>query len=412
LLKARWRSSASKSERVLNGRRILVGVSGGVAAYKTAYLVRRLVEQGADVRVMMTRSAQYFVGAQSFAAISGHQVATELFGAAGVSPHTELARWAEAVVIAPATANTLARATHGMSDELVSATLLATTVPVVFAPAMHTEMWDNPATQRNVAVLERDGHTIVGPVSGALAGGDIGPGRMAEPEEILQTLERLLAGRLRGVRMLVTAGGTREPIDPVRFIGNRSSGKMGYAIATEAAASGATVTLVSSARLPAPSGVTLIEVETAEEMAASVAELAAAVDVAVMAAAVADFRPVAVTATKLRRTDGIPEIRLEPTPDILAGLAALEPRPYLVGFAAETGSIDKAIEKAISKGADVTVANDVAAEGSEFGSDTDQVALIDSQGKVDRWPLLTKREVARRLCDHLAEQLRQPATKG
>jgi phosphopantothenoylcysteine decarboxylase/phosphopantothenate--cysteine ligase len=397
---------------VLNERRILVGVTGGVAAYKAAYLVRRLVEQGADVRVMMTESAGEFVGAQTFAAITGHPVASDLFGAASVSPHTELARWAEAVIIAPATANTLAKVTHGLADELVSATLLATTAPVVVAPAMHTEMWANPATRRNIAALEKDGHTMVGPASGALAGGDTGPGRMAEPEEILAALERLLAGRLSGVRMLVTAGGTREPIDPVRFIGNRSSGKMGLAIASEAVACGARVTLVSSAGLPAPPGVALIEVETAEEMARSVEELAAGVDVVVMAAAVADFRPVAASGTKLRRADGMPDIRLEPTPDILASLVAREKRPYLVGFAAETGSIDGAIEKAISKGVDVTVANDTAAEGSGFGSDTNQVALIDSRGTVDQWPLLTKREVARRLCDHLAEQLGDRVTQG
>jgi len=397
---------------VLSGRRILVGVTGGVAAYKAAYLVRRLVERGADVRVMMTRSAQQFVGPQTFAAITGQGVASELFGGASVSPHTELARWAEAVIIAPATANTLAKAAHGLSNDLVSATILATTAPVLLAPAMHTEMWENAATRRNVAVLEDDGRTMVGPASGSLAGGDTGPGRMAEPEEILQALELLLKGPLSGVRMLVTAGGTREPIDPVRFIGNRSSGKMGFAIASAAVASGADVILVSSADLPPPSGARVVEVETAEEMGQSVVKLAQEVDVVVMAAAVADFRPAVIEDTKLRRTDGIPEIRLEATPDILASLVALEKRPYLVGFAAETGSYDTAIQKAISKGVDLTVANDVAAEGSGFGSDTNQVALIDSEGMIERWPLLTKVEVARRLCDHLAGQLNERAAQG
>ena len=397
---------------MLSGRRILVGVTGGVAAYKAAYLVRRLVERGADVRVMMTRSAQQFVGPQTFAAITGQGVASELFGGASVSPHTELARWAEAVIIAPATANTLAKAAHGLSNDLVSATILATTAPVLLAPAMHTEMWENAATRRNVAVLEDDGRTMVGPASGSLAGGDTGPGRMAEPEEILQALELLLKGPLSGVRMLVTAGGTREPIDPVRFIGNRSSGKMGFAIASAAVASGADVILVSSADLPPPSGARVVEVETAEEMGQSVVKLAQEVDVVVMAAAVADFRPAVIEDTKLRRTDGIPEIRLEATPDILASLVALEKRPYLVGFAAETGSYDTAIQKAISKGVDLTVANDVAAEGSGFGSDTNQVALIDSEGMIERWPLLTKVEVARRLCDHLAGQLNERAAQG
>ena len=396
---------------MLSGRRILVGVTGGVAAYKAAYLVRRLVEQGADVRVMMTRSAHQFAGAQTFAAITGHEVASELFGAASVSPHTELARWAEAVIIAPATANTLAKVANGLSDELVSTTILATTAPVLLAPAMHTEMWENAATRRNVAALEHDGRTLVGPASGSLAGGDTGPGRMAEPGEILQALELLLKGPLSGVRMLVTAGGTREPIDPVRFIGNRSSGKMGFAIASAAVASGADVILVSSADLPPPSGTRVVEVETAEEMARSVVKLALEVDVVVMAAAVADFRPAVITDTKLRRTEGIPEIRLEATPDILASLVALEKRPYLVGFAAEIGSYDTAIQKAISKGVDLTVANDVAAEGSGFGSETNQVAIIDSDGTIERWPLLTKVEVARRLCDYLAGRLTERTTK-
>ena len=228
---------------------------------------------------------------------------------------------------------------------------------------------------------------------------------MVEPDEIVLELERVLAGRLTGVRVLVTAGGTREPIDPVRFIGNRSSGKMGYAIATEAAAFGAEVTLVSSAKLPAPVGVNVVEVDSAEDMARAVAKLVADVDAVVMAAAVADFRPAEEAATKIRRAAGIPRIELEPTPDILASLTAMDPRPFLVGFAAETGSLDGAIEKARLKGVDVIVANDVAATGSGFGSDTNQVALIDPQGAVDQWPLLTKKEVARRLCDYLADQL-------
>jgi phosphopantothenoylcysteine decarboxylase/phosphopantothenate--cysteine ligase len=396
---------------VLHGRRILVGVSGGVAAYKAVYLVRRLAEKGADVHVMMTDSAREFVGTQSFAAVSGRHVAVDLFGGESVSPHTDLAQWAEAVIIAPATANTLAKAAHGIADDLVSATLLATTAPVFFAPAMHTEMWESAATQRNVAALRGDGHQMVGPVVGELAGGDVGPGRMTEPDDIVEELERALTGRLSGVRVLVTAGGTREPIDPVRFIGNRSSGKMGWAIATEAAALGAEVILVSSTERPAPAGATLIEVETAEEMANAVAKLAPTVGAVVMAAAVADFRPVDEAATKIRRKAGIPRLELEATPDILGGLSAMDSRPFLVGFAAEVGSIDGAIEKARSKGVDLIVANDIASAGSGFGSDTNQVALIDPQGNVDQWPLLTKREVARRLCDYLADQLGQ-SVKG
>ncbi len=390
---------------MLNRRRILVGVTGGVAAFKAVYLVRRLTEKGADVRVMMTASAREFVGTQSFAAVTGRHVSIELFGSESVSPHTELAQWAEAVVVAPATANTLAKSAHGLADDLVSATLLATTAPVLFAPAMHTEMWENAATQRNISRLREDGHAIVGPGAGALAGGDTGPGRMVEPDEIVAELERIMTGRLTGFRVLVTAGGTREPIDPVRYLGNRSSGKMGFAIAYAAAACGADVTLVSSAGLAAPHGVALVEVETAEEMAGAVGRLAPTVDAVVMAAAVADFRPIGPATTKIRRSAGVPRIDLEPTPDILAGLAAMDSPPFLVGFAAETGSLAGAIEKARSKGVDVLVANDVAAAGSGFGSDTNQVALIDPRGSVDQWPLLTKTEVAQRLCDYLADHL-------
>lgn len=399
------RSSATKSDFVLSGRHILVGVSGGVAAYKSVYLVRRLVEAGADVRVMMTARAREFVGAQSFAAVSGHEVVTSLFGGSTVSPHTELARWADAVIIAPATANTLAKVANGLSNDLVSATLLATTAPVLFAPAMHTEMWEHPATRRNVATLDRDGHMLVGPAQGALAGGDEGPGRMVEPEEIVEALRVLLQRPLDGRRVLVTSGGTREPIDGVRYIGNRSSGKMGHALAAEAAARGAQVTLVSSAALPPPPGVELVDVETAAEMARAVWKGSEEVDVLVMAAAVADFRPADPMTGKLRRTDGLPSIELEPTPDILAEVAARDERPYLVGFAAEIGSLETAIDKARTKGVDLLVANDVAAEGSGFGSDTNQVTIIGPDGHTEAWPVLAKREVARRLWDLIAQRI-------
>jgi phosphopantothenoylcysteine decarboxylase/phosphopantothenate--cysteine ligase len=390
---------------VLRGRRVLVGVTGGIAAYKSVYLVRRLLDREAEVRVMMTASAQEFVGAQTFAALTGHPVADRLFGEELVSPHTELAQWADLVIIAPATANTIAKAAHGLADDIVSATLLATVKPVLFAPAMHTEMWENAATQRNIEMLQASGHQFVGPETGALAGGDVGPGRMVEPEEILTALEASTIASLSGVHVLVTAGGTREPIDPVRYIANRSSGKMGFAVAAAATACGAEVTLISSAARPAPPGVTVIDVETAEEMSSAVAKVAPAVDAVVMAAAVADFRPAHPATAKLRRTSGMPSIELESTPDILAGLAAMDPRPYLIGFAAEVGSLDGAIEKARSKGVDVIVANDVGVEGSGFGTDTNQVTLIYPDGSVEPWPLLTKRRVAEQLCDHLAARL-------
>ena len=391
---------------MLSGRRILLGVSGGVAAYKTIYLARRLVEQEAEVRVILTRSARRFVGAQSYAAVTGEHPHTSLFGhgptrTGVVSPHTSLARWAEAMVVAPATAHTLAKLAHGISSDLLSATFLATTVPVLIAPAMHTEMWEQPATQRNLARLIADGHYTVGPAVGPLAGGDEGEGRMAEPEEIIEALSGILAGPMTGMKVLVTAGGTREPIDPVRYIGNRSSGKMGEAVAAEAARRGADVVLVSSAGTAPISGVEVVATETAEEMASEVWTRSEMQDVIVMAAAVADFRPKAVHDVKYRRQAGPPDVLMEPTPDILAGISERAPDVFLVGFAAETGPATGAADKARTKGVQLLVANDVTAEGSGFGTDTNQVTLIAPDGSTEPWPLLPKREVASRLWDRI-----------
>lgn len=390
-------------------RRVLLGVTGGIAAYKSVYLARRLVETGNEVRVVMTGAAGEFVGAQTFAAVTGHPVAGRLFGVESVSPHTELAGWADLIVVAPATAHTIAKLANGLAPDLLSATLLASTAPVLLAPAMHTEMWEHPAVRRNVARLEQEGVFFVGPVAGPLAGGEEGIGRMAEPEVILEAASHLLTRPLSGWKVLVTAGGTREPIDPVRYIGNRSSGKMGHAVAAEAALQGAEVVLVSTSELPVPAGVERLAVETAEEMAGVVVSRAPDVDVVVMAAAVADFRPADPRSTKLRRADGPPSLSLESAPDILAAVAALPDRPYLVGFAAESGSLDAAVAKARSKGVDLLVANDVAAPGSGFGSDTNQVTLIDPDGTMDPWPLLEKREVARRLWATVAAR-RVPST--
>ncbi len=387
---------------MLAGRRILVGVTGGVAAYKAAYLARRLVEQGAEVRAVMTASAERFLGAQTLAAVTGARPATDLFAGESVSPHTDLARWADAIVVAPATASSVARLAAGLSEDLLTATLLAATCPVLLAPAMHTEMWEHPATRRNVERLHADGYHTVGPESGDLAGGDVGPGRMAEPEDIVAALAGLLARPLDGWTVLVSAGGTREPLDPVRYVGNRSSGKMGHALATEAARRGAAVTLVTTAAAPVAAAVEVVEVETAEGMAEAVWSRATAVDVAVLAAAVADFRPKAPADAKLRRADGPPDIVLEPTPDILAGVAASDPRPFLVGFAAETGPPEGAIDKARSKGVDLLVANDVTAPGSGFGTDTNRVALITPDGEVEQWEERPKAEVAAALWDRIA----------
>ncbi len=389
---------------MLAGRRIVLGVTGGVAAFKAAYLARRLVEAGATVRVVMTRSALEFLGPQTMAAITGAPPLTELFGTETVSPHTELAAWADAVVVAPATAATLARLASGESDDLLVATILAFRGPVVIAPAMHTEMWEHPATRRNVTRLAADGVRLVGPVSGALAGGDQGVGRMAEPEDILAAVVVVLAGSdLDGWRVLVSAGGTREPVDPVRYIGNRSSGKMGNAIALAAARRGAVVTPVTTAAAPHHPAITVIAVETAAEMAEAIWEAAPRSDVVVLAAAVADFRPAAPAPKKLRRASGPPEIVLEPTPDILAGVASLQPRPFLVGFAAETGPAAGAAEKARVKGVDLLVANDVTAPGAGFGGDTNAVAVLTPEGTVEEWPLQSKESIADRLWDRIAE---------
>ncbi len=385
---------------MLAGRRIVLGVTGGVAAFKAAYLARRLVEAGAAVRTIMTRSATEFLGPQTLAAITGAPPAFDLFGDDDVSPHTTLAAWADAIVIAPATAATMARLAHGASEDLLSATVLAFEGPVVIAPAMHTEMWEHPATRRNATTLRGDGVVLVGPAEGALAGGDSGVGRMVEPEEILTALsEALGAGTLAGWRVLVTAGGTREPIDPVRYVGNRSSGKMGNAIALEAAQRGAAVTLVTTMPAPEHSRITVVEVETAGQMADAVAAAAPGADVAVLAAAVADFRPADPQNSKVRRADGVPELRLTSTPDILAGVAALDPRPFLVGFAAETGPAAGALEKAKSKGVDLLVANDVTAPGSGFGTDTNAVTVFTGDGTADAWPQMPKQAVAARLWD-------------
>lgn len=387
---------------MLEGRRIVLGVSGGVAAYKAAYLARRLVERGAEVRTILTSASTRFLGPQTLAAITGVPPVESLFGRPSVSPHTELARWAECFVVAPATASTLSRLANGLSADALSATVLAATVPMIVAPAMHTEMWEHPSTQRNIARLEADSVTIVGPEAGDLAGGDVGIGRMSEPETIVEAVVRVLGPNdLDGWDVLVSAGGTREAIDPVRYIGNRSSGKMGNAIAVAAARRGARVVLVTTAPSPAHAAVEVVSVESAAEMAQAVWLHARRVDVAVLAAAVADFRPVDPVDVKLKRQEGAPEIRLEPTEDILAGVAALADRPYLVGFAAETGSLTDAEAKAQRKGVDLLVANDVAQPGSGFGTDTNEVTVITPEGDSEAWSMLSKDEVADRLWDRI-----------
>ncbi len=388
---------------MLHGRRILLCVTGGVAAYKSAYLARRLVESGASVRVAMSESALEFIGAQTFAAITGNHPVTSLFADESVSPHTEMARWADLVIVAPATAATIGRMAEGISSDLISATILATTAPILVAPAMHTEMWENRSTQRNIDQLRSDGHRLVGPNEGSLAGGDVGVGRVAEPEEILEAASSILKGDAGGRAVLVTAGGTREPIDPVRYVGNRSSGKMGHAIADEAVLRGYSVTLVTTSSLPVHPAIKVVSVETAQEMFTVVSDVKA--DVAVMAAAVADFRPAKSHETKLARSDGLESIQLEATPDVLASVVARSERPYVVGFAAETGGVERAIEKAERKRVDLLVYNDVSEPGSGFNTDTNRVVFIGQNGTTESLPLLSKAEVAEKIWDRIASEL-------
>ncbi len=390
------RPSSKATEPALHGRRLVLGVSGGVAAYKAVYLARRLVEAGAEVQAVMTAGSLRFVGAQSLAAVTGRPPVTSLYGGASVSPHTEMAAWADALVVAPATANVMAKTAAGMADDALCAAVAAFAGPVLMAPAMHTEMWEQPATRRSVRLLEQDGRRLVGPVSGALAGGGAGAGRMAEPEEIVRAAADLFDSSLSGLAVLVTAGGTREAIDPVRYIGNRSSGKMGFELAAEAARRGARVVLVTAAPAPdLPAAVEVVEVESAEDMAGEVWSRAADLDAAVLAAAVADFRPSRPAEGKLARSDGPPQIVLEPTPNVLAGLVERAgPGTTVVGFAAETGGVDRAVGKAASYGVDFIAANDVTLPGSGFGVDTNQVSVIFPDGRRQDLGLMTKREVA------------------
>jgi phosphopantothenoylcysteine decarboxylase/phosphopantothenate--cysteine ligase len=391
-------------------------VSGGIAAYKAIEICRRLVDAGVHVTPVLTHDATRFVGAVTFSALASEPAQLSLWDEASPIPHTRLGQRADLVVVAPATAHTLARYAIGLSDDLLMATLLATRAPVIVCPAMHTEMWEHPSVQENLATLERRGVEIVPPESGRLAGGDSGEGRLADPAVIVaRVLERLgqtAARDLSGRRVVVSAGGTREPLDPVRFITNRSSGKQGHAIAVAAARRGAVVALVTSSplALPADSGVTRIDVETAADMEQAVGAAAEGADVVVMSAAVADFRPKATAGTKLSKDDGIPEILLEPTPDILAGLARRRtPGQVIVGFAAETHDVvERGRRKLERKGVDLLVVNDVSAPGVGFDHDTNAVMILGADGTATEIPLTSKDAVANavldRVIDHLDEK--------
>jgi phosphopantothenoylcysteine decarboxylase/phosphopantothenate--cysteine ligase len=399
------------------GRTIVVCVTGGIAAYKVVHVVRDLAQAGADVRVVMTAAARRFVGEQTFAAVSGNRVATEVLDDAAEAAHVELARAADLVIVAPATANAVAKMALGAADDLFSATVLMTRCPLLVAPAMHTEMWEHPATRARRAEVAARGVRFVGPASGALMSGDEGPGRLAEPDEIVAAALEMLGRRsdLAGRRIVVSAGGTQEPIDPVRFIGNRSSGRMGFAVANAGLARGAEVTLVAGATsVEPPAGATLVRVTSAAEMRDAVVDAAGSSDAVVMAAAVADFRPHQSSARKLKKAAGAPEVELVPTVDILAELGAgrAHGSPVLVGFAAETtadaGELGRvAEEKRTSKGADFVIANTVASSDSGFGAPTSRAVMATAEGTSDLG-LVSKEEVASALVDQLAKLLLAP----
>jgi phosphopantothenoylcysteine decarboxylase/phosphopantothenate--cysteine ligase len=391
-------------------------VGGGIAAYKSVDLCRRLVEAGAFVSPALTDAATRFVTATTFSAVASEAARTTLWDSPEPSPHTTLGQRSELVVVAPATARVLAAYALGLADDLLTTTLLATRAPVVVCPAMHTEMWEQPAVQANVATLRQRGVLVVGPGVGSLAGGDVGVGRMAEPEEIVAACVALLEGipavggarpgapdrrDLAGLVVLVTAGGTREPLDAVRYLGNRSSGKQGHALAAEAVARGATVALVSTGAGPWPAGVEVVTVETAAQMDVAVRSRSDGADIVVMAAAVADFRPVRVADGKLHRRHGVPDLVLEATPDILAGVVERNrPGQTVVGFAAEWGdALAGARSKLAAKGADLVVANDVSAPGAGFDHDTNAVVIVSNTGMELNVGLADKLAVARAVLD-------------
>jgi phosphopantothenoylcysteine decarboxylase/phosphopantothenate--cysteine ligase len=391
---------------MLQGRRIVLGVTGGIAAYKAIEVCRRLVDAGAHVVPVMTEGATRFVGEVTFSALASEPVQTSLWDERDPIPHTTLGQGADLILVCPATARLIGAYAAGISDDLLTATLLATRAPVIVCPAMHTEMWEHPAVQDNLRVLAGRGVTIVAPEEGRLAGGDVGAGRLAAPEVIVASVESVLSGAgddLAGLRFLITAGGTREPIDPVRFIGNRSSGKQGHALAAEAAARGAKVTLVTTTTLPVLAGIDVVPVATAAEMEHAVLSRADGADVVIMAAAVADFRPTAVADRKIKKGAGLPDIVLEQTADILAALgAAKRPGQTIVGFAAETNDVRaNAAEKLARKGADLLVANDVSAPGVGFEHDTNQVVILAADGSATEVPLAEKRAIARAVLDQV-----------
>ncbi|MBI2705336.1 MAG: bifunctional phosphopantothenoylcysteine decarboxylase/phosphopantothenate--cysteine ligase CoaBC [Actinobacteria bacterium] len=388
---------------MLAGRTVVLGVTGGIAAYKAVEVCRRLVDAGAHVSPIMTEGAERFVGRATFDALASEPVQASIFGERDPIPHTRLGQKADLVLVCPATARLLGSYAAGISDDLLTATLLATRAPVVVCPAMHTEMWEHAAVQANLETLRARGVHVVPPESGRLAGGDLGAGRLAEPETIVAEVERVVAPKdLDGWRVLVSAGGTREPIDPVRVITNRSSGKQGYALAEAALDRGAKVTLVTTVDRPAPAGAEVVRVGSAAEMQDAIVPRASQYDLIIMAAAVADFRVADPADHKLKKTAGrVPTIELAPTHDFLVDLGQSKPRgQVLVGFAAETQDVvASARDKLTRKNLDLIVANDVSAPGTGFEHDTNAVTIVTAGGAAQRVDLASKRTIADAVLD-------------
>lgn len=392
---------------MLAGKVITIGVTGGIAAYKAAQLVSMLAGLEAITRVVMTKSAQEFVSPLTFQVLSGHPVRTDLFtaGKDNPIPHIELAAQSDLIVVVPATANIIGKVASGIADDLLSTTIMAATCPVLFCPAMNVNMYRNPVVQRNLTRLRELGYHLVEPGTGRLACGTEGTGRLPEPEVILEQVRAILgrAGDLSGMMLLVTAGPTREPLDPVRYITNRSSGKMGYAVAGAASSRGAKVILVSGAvGLVPPSGVKLIQVETAQQMFDAVMEHFSSVDIVVKSAAVADYRPKTVAAQKIKKSTDSMILELEKTPDILLELGKRKEGQLLVGFAAETGDVEEnALAKARQKNLDLLVANDVTLPGAGFGTDTNIARLVYPDGTVIALPKMDKLALAHCILDEV-----------
>jgi phosphopantothenoylcysteine decarboxylase/phosphopantothenate--cysteine ligase len=395
---------------MLRNKVIVLGVSGSIAAYKAAEIASQLTQAGAKVNVILTEEAVQFISPVTFRAITGRPVVTEMFDLDSEFSieHVSLAKAADVVVISPATANIIAKLAAGIADDMLCCTVLATKAPVIIAPAMETNMYNNPVTQDNLSKLKVRKFLIIGPATGWLASGKEGLGRLADVNDIIRSIRQVVerSGNLAGKHIVVTAGGTQEPVDPVRYVSNRSSGKMGYALAEAARDRGAKVTLITApVSLLEPEGVEVVKINTAQEMLQAVEKATRQADALVMAAAVADYRPAKVAKDKIKKEESGLTLRLECTPDILGSIKG---NLIKVGFAAESGSlVENARQKRKQKGLDFIVANDITTKDSGFGTDTNRVTIIDRQGKVDSLPLMPKREVADKVLDKVAKLLRK-----